>query len=63
MVVSKYLSEEELHSARIEFQRERLQQRNVVLENLVVREVEIMHNELVHMIVRQDVICLAHKDE
>lgn len=51
-----YLVVKEMHSVIVELQRERLQEGDVVGHDLLVREVEFMHNDGVDVVIRQQVV-------
>ena len=52
-----YLIVEEVYGMLVQPERERLQEGDVVSHDLLVREVELVHDDRVHVVVGEEVVC------
>lgn len=56
-----YLVVKEMHSVAVELQRQRLQEGDVVGHDLLIGEVELVHDDGVDVVIRQQVVCRQEK--
>ncbi len=56
--VPQVLVTEEVYGVGVELERERLEEGHVISKHLFIREIQPQDNDGVHVIVRQEIICV-----